>query len=59
MHALQVCVMEKDKTLVVGCVQVQHCSTRRRSLCPCIVSTRETYLFTSHAESPLCAWDLR
>ena len=39
--------------------QVQYYSTHHRSMYPHIVSTRETYLFTSHAGSPLCAWDLR
>ena len=41
------------------CAQVQYYSTHHRSLYPRIVSTRETYLLTSHAGSPLCAWDLR
>ena len=41
------------------CSQVQAYSAHHRSLHPHIISTRETYLLTSHAESPLCAWDLR
>ena len=39
--------------------EVQVHSTHHRTLFPRIVSTRETYLLTSHAKSPLCVWDLR
>ena len=39
--------------------QVQNHSMYHCSLYPRIVSTREVYVLTSHADSPLCAWDLR
>ena len=39
--------------------QVQHHSTHHHSLFPCIVSTRGTYVLTSHVGIKLCAWDLR
>ena len=39
--------------------QVQHHSTHHLSLFPRIVSTRGTYVLTSHVGKKLCAWDLR
>ena len=38
---------------------VQHHSTHHHSLFPRIVSTRRTYVLTSHVGKKLCAWDLR
>ena len=40
-------------------LQVQHHKTHLRTLYPRIVSTRGHFFFTSHAESPMCAWDTR
>jgi hypothetical protein len=38
---------------------VQRYSTHHRSLYPHIASSRQHYVFTSHAGTALCVWDLR
>ena len=50
-----ICVFD----LRAGTHMVQRDSIHHRSLHPVMQIVREHYLLTSHAGSPMCAWDRR